>query len=192
MNIDAKAREIAWQYMFPGTQPLSWEEGGTAYSDLVPIIAAALLSVCNEAEAATWAAAETIARDYDDWTFWGQYDNAAAAQAASMEIAEALAKRRPLTTDEISALDTSKGKSAGGQAYVNRVRNETLERAAKVADGHWETLGGGMPEDEGAEAILDTSLLIAARIRALMTETPGSPDMAAGEPERASNDHGKA
>ena len=46
-----------------------------------------------------------IADDYDEWTFWGQYNNLAAAVTASKEIAAAIRLGRPLTADEIRDID---------------------------------------------------------------------------------------
>lgn len=45
-----------------------------------------------------------IADEYSDWTYWGQDANFAAAQLASLEIAEAIRKGRHLTTEEISRI----------------------------------------------------------------------------------------
>jgi hypothetical protein len=56
---------------------------------------------------------------------------------------------------------------------------QTLERAAKVAD-RYHSLPGRVAESIGAN------------IRALAQEEPGPHDKVAGEPERASNDPGKA
>lgn len=59
-----------------------------------------------------------IADDYSDWTYWGQTDNHAAAEAAAEEIAAAIRKGRPLTTDEITEVD--KARSARLKAQRER------------------------------------------------------------------------
>lgn len=63
----------------------------------------------NEADAAAERRgierAAKIADEYADWTYWGQYANASAAEAAAAEIAKAIRLGRWLTPDEISTLD---------------------------------------------------------------------------------------
>ena len=49
-----------------------------------------------------------IADDYGEWTHWGQYSNANAAEAAAEEIATALRKGRWLTTDEVIQADVAR------------------------------------------------------------------------------------
>lgn len=49
-----------------------------------------------------------IADEYSEWTHWGQYSNAAAAEAAAEEIAAAIRKGRHLTTEEIREVDAAR------------------------------------------------------------------------------------
>lgn len=110
---------------------------------LVELIATAM----HEIEQTARAEAAKIADEYADWTYWGQYDNGSAAEAAAAEIAQAIRLGRPLTAEEIRAADKGRigvpklggDKAAAykrGRAEGERAGAERMREAAMLAAGN--------------------------------------------------------
>lgn len=142
-----------------------------------PRVATAL----RELAAAEREAAAKIADDYHEWTYWGQYDNASAAEAAAGEIAAAIRLGRPLTTDEISKLDTI-GKTPLTGKKLREYQNghkagaaDMRERVAKQAAGQCVAvnyLPHNTSANELASWLTERDFKLAAAIRSLPLTTP--------------------
>jgi hypothetical protein len=136
---------------------------------------APIATALRELAAAEREAAAKIADDYHEWTYWGQYDNASAAEAAAGEIAAAIRLGRPLTADEISKLDTI-GKTPLTGRKLREYQNghkagaaDMRERAAVKARN-----GCLVPPDGGSPCAADRELCedIERGIRSLPLTTP--------------------
>lgn len=96
----------------------------------------AIARALREVEQAARAEAAKIADEYADWTYWGQYDNGSAAEAAAAEIAQAIRLGRPLTSEEIRAVDKGRAgvpKLGGDKTAVYERGRAEGERAGAEA-----------------------------------------------------------